>query len=341
MARAVKKTTGLKADIIASATGKGKEPVWTDKFAPPGKIELSRALSHYNSDLYKHDHYKAWALEYIREHHPHLVARANAQPAWYFQTFGALARMVARGMQTDSYINGKLEYFANRIPELVVAEDDDNAPKKPKKPRENAVMRAFDDALDEVLLSGDANYVFDFNASADPSPVIAYCQDQLAVIKEDSSQYPKHMKTWFKSIIDRLEKVKKAPKVRKPRVRKINPGKMVAKVKYLKHDAVLKLDSADPIQLVGAKKVYLYDTKYKRMTKLVCAVGSGFTVKGTTLQDFDAEKSTVTFFKKPERDIKKGMGIRELDAAMKASNSKRNPPATGRINENTIIMNVS
>lgn len=345
MAR-TKKTTGLKADLIASATGKGKEPVWGGKFAPPTQTELSRALSHYNSDLYKTDQYKAWAIEYLRTAHPHLVERAMMQPAWYFSTFGKLARCVARGMQTDSYIIGKLTAYANAIPEIAVKSDDDEETdskkaRKPRKSRENAIYRAFDDALDSVLAGNDANAQFEIDALHDPAPVIAYCEEQLAAIKDEPGIYPKHMKAWFKNVIERLSKVKKVAKVRKPRVRKVNPIKMAAKVKYLKTDAALKIDSLNPTEIVGAKKVYLYDTKYKRITKLISGTAAGFTIKGTTVQGFDVEKSSVTFFKKPEIELPKTRGIRELDRAMTMTKSKRNPEATGRINENTLILAVS
>lgn len=345
-ARKKKEATGLQADLIQSATGKGKEPSW-DILVPPGKTELARALSFYNTKSYKPEDHKKWALVWLAQHHPDLVAAAEEAPAYRFHTIGALMRMQARGMIWDDRVKGHVDVFLRGIKSIKkdVPEDDEVEVKKVKKPKVNAISQSFDDALDDAINDPKAVVSFEIDPSHDTSEVIARCEDALDHFTvEGVKQYPAHMKKWFKAVIEKLAGIKKIVKVRKPRkvrVKKINPLKMTAKVKYQKECKELKIVSRSPVDIIGKNKVYLYDTKYKRLSKIVCADASGFIMKGTTIMNIDTEKSNVTFLRKPQDHMKAGMGIRELDRVFSTSKSKRSPEAKGRLAETTLIMNVS
>lgn len=342
--RAVK---GLKADLISRATGKGVEPE-IKTLVPPTKIELARLLSAYSSENYDVNDYKKWSITWLKKHHPELVEAAEGMKPWAFVTYGALMRMHGRGLQFDDGMNKHLDAFLARVRSHVASANDDDeeeVKKKPRKTKVNAIAAAFDDELDEAMITKSTEVKFDIDPTHDPAPVIARCQEALDNFKvENIEQYPKHMKKWFKAVIEKLSNIQKIVKVRKPRkqrVRKVNPVKMTQKVKYLKSCPELKIDSKNAVDMVGKQKVYLYDTKYKKITKLVCAEGSGFVIKGTTIQNFDPDKSSVAFIRKPAQELKSNMGIRELDRVMNSTKSKRQQEPKGRINEYTLIMNIS
>jgi hypothetical protein len=138
-------------------------------------------------------------------------------------------------------------------------------------------------------------------------------------------------------ITDCNQAVQTAKATRAPRKRKPVPlSKQVAKVKYMKEFAELKLKSAKPEDIIGAKEVWIYNTKYRKVQ--VYKSDSGLAVKGTTLIGFDVVESKSMTLRKPE-DFFKGLAMtkRPLNAAFKTLKTK---PATpnGRINEDCIIL---
>ncbi len=161
-------------------------------------------------------------------------------------------------------------------------------------------------------------------------------------LKEGYSHFTKRELKKFAEFVEQIivdcnQAVQTAKATRAPRKRKPVPlGKQVAKVKYLKEFAELKLKSVKPEDMIGAKEVWIYNTKYRKVQ--VYKSDSGLAVKGTTLIGFDVTDSKSMTLRKPE-DFFKGltMGKRPLNAAFKTLKTK---PATpnGRINEECIIL---
>lgn len=138
-------------------------------------------------------------------------------------------------------------------------------------------------------------------------------------------------------IADCSQAVQTAKATRAPRKRKPVPlSKQVAKVKYMKEFAELKLKSVKPEDMVDAKEVWVYNTKYRKVQVYRSTVG--LAVKGTTLIGFDVVDSKSFTLRKPE-EFFKGMSFtkRPLNAALKTLTTK---PATpnGRINEECVIL---
>lgn len=350
MARTKRVVTGLKADLIERATGKGKEPE-IGTLVPPTNSELGRALNVYSGENYGPDDYKKWGITWIKKNRPDLVDAAEAAKPYKFVTYGSIMRLLTRGMVPDERVQGHLTRFLDSLSVAVPQEDTDEegipVPKKIKRPKVNPNLQAFDDELDAAMEKWNPKdgITFAIDPTHDVAPIIARCESMLDEFKvEGEQQYPLHFKVWLKAVITKLSGIEKIVKVRKPRkqrVRKVNPAKMTQRVKYLKHDDELNISSKMPVDMVGKSKVYIYDTKYKKLTKLVCGEASGFAIKGTTVQNFDPDKSSVTFIKKPKTDLKAAMGIRELDRVMNSSKSKRTAEPKGRINEYTLILNIS
>ena len=127
-------------------------------------------------------------------------------------------------------------------------------------------------------------------------------------------------------------KVNRAPRKRKP----VPLSKQVAKVKYMKEFAELNLKSIKPENMIDAKEVWIYNTKYRKIQ--VYKSDNGLAVKGTTLIGFDVADSKSMTLRKPE-EFFKGLtiGKRPLNAAFKTLKTKPAAP-NGRINEECIIL---
>jgi len=132
---------------------------------------------------------------------------------------------------------------------------------------------------------------------------------------------------------------KKALRVSKPRVR--SADKQVAKVNYLKESDEYKLTSINPMMIVGAKRLFTFNVRYRQLSEYVSNSGMGFEVKGTTVQNIDSENSSTVILRKPLEilPIVLGKSLRDFHNAMRKIKTKRTE-ATGRINKDTIILKV-
>jgi hypothetical protein len=132
-------------------------------------------------------------------------------------------------------------------------------------------------------------------------------------------------------------KINKKPRAKKP----TDKSKVVAKMKYLKQDDKLKLVSINPQDIIGAKELWVFNVKTRKLGKYVTTEFSDLNVKGTTITGFDEFKSIAKTLRKPEDQLKefKAAGkvqLRKFLDDIKAVDIKLN----GRINEDTILLKV-
>lgn len=133
-------------------------------------------------------------------------------------------------------------------------------------------------------------------------------------------------------------KVNRAPRAKKP----TDKSKLVAKMKYLKQDDKLKLVSANPIDIVGSQEVWVFNTKTRKLGKYIAKEYSELSVKGTTIVNFDENKSVQKTLRKPEEQLKEfksagKVALRKFLEDIKAVDIKLN----GRINEDTVLLKIS
>jgi hypothetical protein len=128
---------------------------------------------------------------------------------------------------------------------------------------------------------------------------------------------------------------------RKPRAKKTVPvERVVAKFKYLREFAELKLNSELATKLVGATEAWLYDTAKRKLIYVVADTHVGsLTVKGSSIIGFDTAASLQKTLRKPAEQIKSIMSVgkpaaRKVFKEIKATEVKFN----GRSNDNLIIL---
>lgn len=128
---------------------------------------------------------------------------------------------------------------------------------------------------------------------------------------------------------------------RKTRAKKApSTAKLVAKLKYCERHDETGVASVSPAGIIGAREVWVYNTKYRKLGKYIAQDAAGLTVKGASIKDF-ATSSIQKTLRKPEKQLKEFMGcgkvkLRTFLSDIKAVDTK----LKGRINANIVILKV-
>jgi hypothetical protein len=154
-----------------------------------------------------------------------------------------------------------------------------------------------------------------------------------------------------KAYLDALETVdgacmmviESAKATRKPRIKKApTADKLIAKLKYKDKDDKYQLTSVNPLELVNATEIWIFNIKTRKLGKYIAdEYAMTMTVKGTTIVGFDELKSVQKTLRKTEDQLKefKAAGkikLRKFMEDIKTTDTKLN----GRINADTIILKV-
>jgi hypothetical protein len=147
-------------------------------------------------------------------------------------------------------------------------------------------------------------------------------------------------------IIDQAKATRK-PRKAKPR----SADKVIAKLKFLKVDEKYKLASINPIDVIGANELWVFNVKTRKLGKYIASSidpkglgreGTGLSVKGTTIIGFDEKLSVQKTLRKPDEQLKefKGAGkvaLRKFLDEINTTDTKLN----GRCNLDTVLLKVS
>jgi len=335
--------------------GRSTEPKFKSLF--PNKIDLVNGLNFYARNC-KHDELKAYALHWAKENCPELISKMEKAAASDFMTYGALCRLHTNGMPLeDEHFDRLINHFSNLQPKKAQSLDEDgnpiaDSPKRVKRQvaKINKTYGLAEEYLDAACCGQPYNFFVDYE---DDLKVVSEMAKELLGDLLDEPDYflPSTLKPLKAACRDIIEKCSKGTEAKKTRrvatttrkPRKVNPNKVVSKVKFQKEDDRLKLKSIHPIDVLGKKKIYIYDSKYKRII-LFNATEQGFTFKGTTLLNVDLGTSGTKRISNPENVFKPFNGkpaISELNKLFKDIRNKETSMNTGRFSEHFIILNVS
>jgi hypothetical protein len=130
---------------------------------------------------------------------------------------------------------------------------------------------------------------------------------------------------------------------RAPRAKKAVPAeKIVGKLKYMKQNEPLKLVSINPADIIGAKELWVFNTKTRKLGRYLAKEYSELSVKGTSIINFDENTSVQKTVRKPEEKLKefKAAGkvqLRKFLDDINATDTKMN----GRVGEDTVLLKVA
>jgi len=154
----------------------------------------------------------------------------------------------------------------------------------------------------------------------------------------------KRMQLFYSKLTDALNTygaVKAA--VRKARVKKpVSKEKLVKKVKYCTEDTELNLVSINPVDVIGAKELWVYNRKTRKLGKYQAAADSGtLGIKGTAILGYDEKSSIAKTVRKPEVVMKKFMAAGKVALRTWMDEIKATPvQMNGRLNADTMLLKV-
>ena len=113
----------------------------------------------------------------------------------------------------------------------------------------------------------------------------------------------KKITQFYGEIISACDMLAQEAKVnRKPRAKKpTDKAKLVAKVKYLKQDDKLKLVSINPVDIIGAKELWVFNVKTRKLGRYIAT--TRLDIKRSTIIGFDIEKSVQKTLRKPLENL--------------------------------------
>ena len=168
-----------------------------------------------------------------------------------------------------------------------------------------------------------------------------------AQLKEGYSNFKavdfKRMIAWIDELLAAVEQyrgVKRATK--KARVKKApSKEKLISKLKYAKENKELKIVSINPADILGAQELWMYNAKTRKLGKYVAASFKTLSVKGTSIENFDTDKSVCKTLRKPDEKLKEfakagKVALRKFLDDIKATEAKMN----GRISADVVLLKV-
>lgn len=331
-------------------------------------VDLSHALNYYNAE---HDNRekKKWALAHIAAIDPTIADSVDKIDDFYFRQYGTLARLLSRGQELNVMHINRMDEMLEEIktraakspkPKVVVTQVVNVQDKTMEKARE--IAGEIEGEIDDyVKAKCPKDYKLKTPIKGYGAPIVKYLstcwvplRNELEeAISGDDEQlvegYGNFKKTELKRFLSFIEsiiqesqqRVITAKAMRKPRATKQKSATVLAaKVKYMSEFAEHLIKSEHPSKIVKADEVWIYNTKYRRLTVYKPADGGVLGVKGTTITNFDITTSLSKTLRKPEMiRLLSGMTKRPLNTAFKDLTTKPSVP-NGRINEECVILRV-
>jgi hypothetical protein len=347
----------------------------------PGVIEnvvendprVSAAYNYYNY-MFNSASGKKWVIEYMKNHSYTKEQISSVESAPHSQ-IGITACSVARIINNGTKLPDKSIKFlhdtidkAIEVGSKIPASTPSSTPNIQDriKQKQNAVIADVEDELDKFY---NNNYTgtfsfYQFSQTKQLKPAHAkavreYYTRLLDELKELTQPKPdkdlvegyshlnkSQIKSYYafvSSICSDAERFSVNTKVvRSPRKKKAKSATDLIKgLKFKKDDAALKLTSANPETIIGAKALWVYNTKYKTIGVYYASTERGLNIKGSTVTQFNAATSLSKTARKPEEVIDKT--LRASPAASKkileTLTTKENM-MNGRINNETILLRV-
>lgn len=341
----------------------GREP---EISSHPTTEELARALNWYNH-FYAHDDPEIfqWLKKYLIDtaRKDPLESQAFVSSGRYSKTLCFIARLLTNGLDHDKFskrIIGEFEAFI-----AIKRRDRDRYRKSRKsgaKPRkENFLIADIDHTLDQFYNSDYMKRpdleVFEV-LSKYPSQQIKAARTHVEEIYEElcskdpqvkeaySHLSKKAMKNYVEFVKEILAKIgqEQENKKRKPAGSKKSKTKTrnsdFSKLKYQKHDEDTGVVSDERlIAIETASVIYLYNTKYRELRRLVTK--EGFTVKGTTISGFCPEQSSKKKLRRPKEIVPEiSSSTKRTCERLYRSVRAKEQSVNGRTNESTIILKI-
>lgn len=140
--------------------------------------------------------------------------------------------------------------------------------------------------------------------------------------------------------IDRLKlntKSARVPRAKKPKASDIQ----IKKLNFKERDDEAKLVSINPVMIPGKERLFVYNTKTRKLAEYITTSTKGFEVRGTSIKNFDDKLSKTTKLRKPEDILPQILTLAptKIKKVWETLTTKITVP-NGRINQDCILLRV-
>lgn len=353
-----------KRDLVAKLLS-GDEPTVNINSQYPD-VELAKAYSWYNTN-YTVEEGREWLFSYLKSKNYSQDIIDNVKQRNIPMVFCSIARLLSRNLQLP-------ERTLNNFNKFLVPQAIDNTEVKKRvtyvklpsvDTKIETIIQNIEDATDHLIKHSTFDYSLynDIKSQEIKSPsvkeiytrilprieqVIEMADNPNSDISEYYTSFTKEQKktliAFYKMLDADCKKALQATKVvrQNKKKRTISTEKVLKAFKYKKEDNSLKTLSVEPSKILTSSTLVVYNTKYKRMTVFVAKEGEKLSVKGTSILNYDEEKSGAKRVKKPEEAISQ-ITSGTTNSILKTFAKFKSKPQTisNRINEDTLLLRVA
>jgi hypothetical protein len=308
------------------------------------KIDLIRGLNHYSKSQGTKESYN-YLHNYIKNNNKELLGKLNLMKPDVITNKGFIIRMIENGFTFSPSNEKVIDNITSFIRDYKVIEKESEVEDikiEKQKPNTNVSLINY---IDEMI---DSTIEIKFDCDSDYKVIKKHLDLILEDIKQviidpETGEVEQHYlpKTINRvnSIYQELEKSIQATKktiIRKQVIKKVDPYKVVKNLKYLVKNE--SYNSIKPIDILGKKKLFLFDTKYRKLRMLI-SNDLGFTIKGTTIENVNMEKSfEITIKEKDVPALYSNKNVSSISNFFKNITKKQKTLANSRVNEFNLIM---
>jgi hypothetical protein len=356
------------------------EPSWEKRTEPCKQYDLIHAFQWYNQHKDSKDARK-YLIEYLVKNNEITALQQQAVPhlnlSWNIVD-GWLARCLSRGAWVPDTVfanfKERMNGFRDRL-NTIVAEKNLAAPVIADTSNVISIQERVQSKVDYFIMELEAKfddiwheqsgeefvpYTWMVENEVKPmhaSKIAEYFKqrtaDWIAIIESKDEyvkeSYPRPRKEMIEAAkffglvatdAEKLASNKSA--ARKPRKKKpISFEKKVKNLKFKKDDTENKLVSIDPVRIMGAQQLWVYNTKTRKLGVYTAKDDAGLAVKGSSIENYKYSESVSKTLRKPKDVLSRVLdgGKVVLRKVMGEINSKP-VELNGRINKDTILLRV-
>jgi len=332
----------------------GIEPEVSDTTDENYRIKLMHHLNWYGTIQLKDRRpwFDAWA-----DQNGYPKSDVKSIPSEYLSTASSVARLISRGFP---FREDNLAWLINTTTKLI---EDFRKPQEIKKDvltqkqiddeaKLSELFSEYDSIVDKCIESGrkqkvqvTCEHTF---SKAELSCVIHNYKSSISEFKSIDFADTENGYYWtpaftakmialHEDIIAHATSLMPVVKPRKPRRKKVwSSDKLVKNLNYKVEDKKLGIKSIPPESIINCNVLYLFNTKTRKIIRYNST--EGFSVKGSTLQNFDETSSQKTI-RKPKEFLKTFMPATKTQSRKQFSNINAvESKLTGRINKECVIL---
>jgi hypothetical protein len=356
------------------------EPSWETQKGVCTQFDLVRAFQWYNDNKTSKDARK-YLIDYLVKNNKinsvqkqaadHLNDSWNIVDGWF-------ARVLSRGAKVpQSNITGfwnRMEEFKQRL-DAIVIERGLNTPATTEPTNVISIQERVQSKVDFFImeLEGKFDDIWHRGSKEEFVPYTWMIENEVKPMHASkiAEYFKQRTADWIKIIESKDEYVKESyprPKkemiegakffglvatdaeklasnknaARKPRKKKpVSFEKKVKSLKYKTEDTENKLVSINPVKIIGAEKLWIYNVKTRKLGVYVTSDAAGLDVKGSSILNYKYSESISKTLRKPKDVLSRVLdgGKVVLRKVMNEINAKPQE-LNGRINKDTILLRV-